>query len=453
MMYGPGDQAQLKVHDLNHDGDGVARADDGRVVFVPGALLGDTVLVRVTALKKRHATAELLAVKRPGAGRIEPPCPVAGECGGCAIQALAYPEQLAWKERRVRDALARLAGLSAPVHPIIGMQSPFRYRNKAQYPIRRTPSGEVVAGFYRKGSHDVVPAEDCLVQHPLIPPAVRAARRLIEALDLTVYDERTHQGFVRHVVVRAGFSSDELMVVLVTNGRAFAKKQSWIRGLQEALPRLVSIVQNVNQEATNAIMGRESLVLWGRRHIVETLEDVTYEVSANSFFQVNPRQAVELFRVVREFAALSGKERVWDVYCGTGSIGLFLCRDAALLQGVDVVCEAIEDARRNAARNGMEDRARFEAGRAEDVLPRWVREGGSPDVLLLDPPRKGSDPVTLESVCRARPGRIIYVSCNPSTLARDLVFLSERGYRLLEVQPVDMFPHTPHVEAVAHLVA
>ncbi len=453
MSYKLGDEIRLRVHDLNHDGDGVARAEDGRVFFVPGALIGDQVRARVASLKKRYAIAEMIELEAPASGRIEPPCPVAKTCGGCAVQAWDYSEQLAWKERRVKEALARIGGLDAPLFPIIGMAEPFRYRAKAQYPVRQSPSGEVLAGFYRRGSHEVVPSEDCIVQHPLIPPAVAAARRLIEELGLSVYDERTRKGFVRHIVARVSFSNNELMLILVTADRDFPEKQAWIEGLREALPNLVSAVQNVNPNATNVVMGPESIVLWGRPSIVETFEDVSFEISPNSFFQVNPKQALELYRVVRQFAALSGRERIWDVYCGTGSIGLFLAPQAALLRGVDVVPEAINDARRNARRNGVENRAKFETGRAEDVLPRWVSEGGRADVCLLDPPRKGSDPVTLESICQARPRRIVYVSCNPSTLARDLAFVVERGYRVLGIQPVDMFPHTPHVEAVAHLIA
>ena len=451
--YSGGDEIELRIADLNHDGEGVGRALDGRVFFVPGALPGDVVRARVAEIKKRHGAAELVDVLEPSAGRVAAPCPVAASCGGCAVQHFAYEHQLAWKEQRVRDALRRIGGLEARVLPILGMEHPFRYRNKAQYPLQISPSGEVIAGFYKKGSHELVPSDDCLIQHPLIPKAVRAARRLVQELGIPVYDESAHAGIARHVVVRASFSTGELLVTLVTASSDFPWREAWVKGLLAAVPGLAGVAQNVNLAQTNAIMGEKTRILWGRPYIVERLEELSFEISPASFFQVNTAQALELYRAVRRLAALTGAESVWDVYCGTGSIGLFLSPRIASLRGVDVAPSAIRDAKRNAALNGVSDRAHFEVGKAEDVLPKWVAEGGRADVCLLDPPRKGCDPVTLESVCQARPERIIYVSCNPATLARDLAFLTARGYRLGEVQPVDMFPHTPHVEAVARLVA
>lgn len=448
---GIGDRIALEITDLNHDGEGVGRTAGGFVLFVPQALPGDFVDVEVCEVRKGFGRARLRSVRTPSPERLTPPCPVAGECGGCPVQHFEYGRQLAWKEDRVRQALERIGRFERPpVAPILGMERPYHYRNKAQYPVRAGAGGRVEMGFYRRGSHELVASDECLIQHPLITGAARAVRGLVEELGIPPYDEASGEGVLRHVVVRASFARREVMVIAVTNGPAFPARPEWVRRAQEAIGSLVSLVQNIQERPGNVILGERWELLWGRPYLVEALGDVEYEISPNAFFQVNPVQAKRLFDVARAYAALTGKERVWDVYCGTGSIGLFLAGGAAEVLGVERVADAVEDARRNARRNRI-DHARFEVGEAERVLPRWVKEGGSADVCLLDPPRKGCDPTALQAVVEARPRRVIYVSCNPASHARDLRMLVERGYRLLEVQPVDMFPHTAHVESVALL--
>lgn len=446
-----GESRTLRITDLNHDGEGVGRTGDGFVLFVPRALPGDRVDVEVQEVRRSFGRARLASILSPSPDRLTPPCPVAPECGGCSVQHLAYDGQLRWKEERVRQSLLRIGGFAeAPVLPILGMERPYHYRNKAQYPVRTGPDGRVVMGFYRQGSHDVVPSDDCLIQHPLIVEAARTVRRLIEELGIAPYDEATGEGLLRHVVIRTSFARRESMIIAVTHGARFPQRSEWVRRVTRELDSVVSLIQSVQERPGNVVLGEAWELLWGRSYIVEELGGVEFEISPNAFFQVNPVQAVQLFDVARAYAALSGRERVWDVYCGAGSIGLYLADQAGEVRGVERVEEAVKDARRNARRNGVAH-ARFDVGPAEEVLPRWVAEGGRADVCLLDPPRKGCDPRALAAVAEARPRRVIYVSCNPTSLARDLRFLVDRGYRLAAVQPVDMFPHTAHVEAVANL--
>lgn len=446
-----GDQVEVDVVDINHDGDGVARTPDGFVLFVGGALPGDVAQVEVTRVRPRHGEARLIRVVQSAVDRVKPECPVAGICGGCAMQHFNYDAQVAWKEGAVRQSLIRIAGLEGIlVEPIIPMDRPYAYRNKAQYPVG-IKDGRVVIGFYRRRSHDVIPTENCLIQHPIAVEIARAARDIIEDLGLSVYDETTHRGFVRHVIARVSFSKEQAMAILVTRDRSFPQADDWVKELRRRVPALVSIVQNINPERTNVIMGTESNVLWGAEHLVESIGEREYLVSPSSFFQVNSVQTQRLYDVVADEAAVGPGDSVWDVYCGTGSIGIYVASDGVRLRGVERVAAAVEDARRNAQRNGLRD-FRFEVGKAEDVLPQWVSKGERADVVLLDPPRSGCDPRTLDAVASSRPDRIVYVSCNPATLARDVALLVGRGYRVLKVQPVDMFPHTPHVEAVCVLV-
>lgn len=445
-----GDRIDVDVVDLNHDGGGVARTRDGFVLFVDGALPGEVAHVKVTRIRPRHGDARLIRIVQTAEERVQPKCPVAGVCGGCAMQHLSYNAQVAWKEESVRQAVMRIAGLEPTlVGPIIPMERPYAYRNKAQYPVA-VKDGRVVLGFYRRRSHDVVPTEECLIQHPLAVEIGRAARDVIEEFGLSVYNETTHRGFVRHVIARVSFSREQAMAILVTRDRSFPQADAWVKELRRRVPALVSVVQNVNPERTNVIMGPESLLLWGAEHLVESIGAREYLISPGSFFQVNPLQAKHLYDVVAQDAALKPGDSVWDVYCGTGSIGIYVAGEGVRLRGVERVAAAVEDARRNARLNGLKE-SRFEVGKAEDVLPRWVNEGERADVVLLDPPRSGCDPRTLDAVATSEPRRIVYVSCNPATLARDLALLADRGYRALKVQPVDMFPHTPHVEAVCLL--
>lgn len=452
MKYSKGHILELEVRDLSHEGEGVGRAKDGFVFFVSGALPGERIRAKVVEVGHRHGRAELVSVEKTSSSRQEAPCSIAHLCGGCALQAFDYKAQLKWKKKRLEEALIRIGGLKNPlIRPVVGMTNPFGYRNKAQYPIARGADGKATMGFYRRRSHQVIPAEDCLIQHPLIVEAAEKACSLINELGLSIYDERTGTGFARHFVVRVSVAREEIMAILVTNGHDFPQAKDWVAGLREGLPQLVSVVQNVNQRVGNRIMGSTSRVLWGAETIVEQLGDYSFEISPGSFFQVNTIQTEVLYELVAQYAGLSKGSKVWDVYCGAGTIGLYLSTDAGYIRGVERDQSAVFDARRNAKRNGI-DYASFEVGTAEEVLPRWVREGGRADVCVLDPPRKGCDPDALKSAAAAAPERIVYVSCNPATLARDAAILSQEGYTFVEATPVDMFPQTPHVEAVSLFV-
>ncbi|MCL6663773.1 MULTISPECIES: 23S rRNA (uracil(1939)-C(5))-methyltransferase RlmD [Paenibacillus] len=336
------------------------------------------------------------------------------------------------------------------VLPTMGMDEPWRYRNKAQVPIGAAEGG-LVGGFYAKGSHRIIDMESCLIQHEHNDEVVAKVKEIGSHFGISVYNEETGRGLLRHVVVKKAFRTGEMMLVLVTNGRDIPYKDEWIGSIREAIPHVASICQNVNKKQTNVIFGDETLVLWGRDVIYDYIGDVQFAISARSFYQVNPVQTEVLYGKTVEYAGLSGKETVIDAYCGIGTISLFLAQHADQVYGVEIVPEAIEDARSNALLNDMKN-VKFEVGASEDVIPRWKEQGIEADVIVVDPPRKGCDPRLLETILEMKPERVVYVSCNPSTLARDLRVLEDGGYRTVEVTPVDMFPHTVHVESVAMLV-
>jgi 23S rRNA (uracil1939-C5)-methyltransferase len=373
-----------------------------------------------------------------------------------------YSAQLVWKRQSVVDNLKRIGKLQVAgedeqadggivVHPTVGMDNPWRYRNKAAVPIGAADDGQLIAGFYARGTHRIIDMDDCLIQHDRNDEVVRVVKKVAHELRIQPYNEESGQGVLRHVMARTGVVSGEVMVVLVTNGKRLPRQPEWIEHLRAQIPGLKSIVQNVNEKATNAIFGDETRVLWGSEVIYDELDDIRFAISARSFYQVNPAQTISLYRKAVEYAALTGKERVIDAYCGIGTISLFLARQAGHVYGIEIVPEAIADARRNAELNGIES-VSFEAGPAEVVMPRWRKEGIEADVIVVDPPRKGCDPALLDTILALKPERVVYVSCNPSTLARDLRVLEDGGYRTVEVTPVDMFPHTVHVESCALLV-
>lgn len=335
------------------------------------------------------------------------------------------------------------------VLPTMGMDEPWRYRNKAQVPIGVTEGG-LVGGFYAKGSHRIIDMESCLIQHEHNDEVVAKVKEIGSHFGISAYNEETGRGLLRHVVVKKAFRTGEMMLVLVTNGRDIPYKDEWIGSIREAIPHVVSICQNVNKKQTNVIFGDETRVLWGRDVIYDYIGDVQFAISARSFYQVNPVQTEVLYGKTVEYAGLSGKETVIDAYCGIGTISLFLAQHADQVYGVEIVPEAIEDARSNALLNEMRN-VKFEVGASEDVIPRWKEQGIEADVIVVDPPRKGCDPRLLDTILEMKPERVVYVSCNPSTLARDLRVLEDGGYRTVEVTPVDMFPHTVHVESVAML--
>lgn len=347
-------------------------------------------------------------------------------------------------------AIAASSSDGIRVLPTLGMDEPWRYRNKGQVPIGAADGG-LVGGFYARGSHRIVDMETCLIQHEDNDAAVDVVKQLGRELGISAYNEETGRGLLRHVVVKKAFRTGEMMLVLVTNGRDIPHLDAWIGSIRDRLPDVASICQNINTKRTNVIFGDETLVLWGRDVIYDYIGDVQFAISARSFYQVNPVQTEVLYRKTVEYAGLTGKETVIDAYCGIGTISLFLAQHAEQVYGVEIVKEAIEDARVNAELNGMKH-VKFEVGASEDVIPRWKEQDIEADVIVVDPPRKGCDPRLLDTILEMRPERVVYVSCNPATLARDLRVLEDGGYKAVEVQPVDMFPHTVHVESVALLV-
>lgn len=454
----PQAKVTLDMIGLTHDGEGVGRVD-GYTLFVHGALPGEQVEARVAKQKKQYGYANLEKVLVSSPDRLEPPCDIYEECGGCQLQHFDYEAQLAWKRQHVVDNLTRIGKLTVAgesngefettgivVKPTIGMSDPWRYRNKAAVPVGEA-DGELIAGFYESGTHRIIDMDDCLIQKERNDEAIRVVKRIARYLRIKPYDEKTGTGVLRHVMVRTGVVTGEIMVVLVTNGQRLPRQPEWIESLRAELPGLKSIVQNVNERNTNVIFGDETRTLWGNDVIYDELDGIRFAISARSFYQVNPAQTVALYGKAVEYAALTGSENVIDAYCGIGTISLFLARKAGHVYGVEIVPEAIEDAKRNAKLNDVEN-ATFEAGPAEVVIPRWRKEGAKADVIVVDPPRKGCDPALLETILAMQPERVVYVSCNPSTLARDLRVLEDGGYRTVEVTPVDMFPWTTHVECV-----
>ncbi|QQZ63233.1 23S rRNA (uracil(1939)-C(5))-methyltransferase RlmD [Paenibacillus sonchi] len=495
------DEVMLDIIGMTHEGEGVGRVE-GFTLFVQGALPGEKVRAKVLKTKKQYGYAKLLELVQASGDRIAPPCPIYDQCGGCQLQHMDYTAQLAWKRQLVVDNLQRIGklqvagaagrgadklegalanaagGSDSPedagiklaeaagngsnaansaggsdgiiVRPALGMDEPWRYRNKAQVPIGVTEGG-LVGGFYARGSHRIVDMETCLIQHEDNDAVVAAVKGIGRDLGITAYDEETGRGLLRHVVVKKAFSTGEMMLVLITNGRDIPHLDAWIGSIREALPQVESICQNVNTQRTNVIFGSETRVLWGRDVIYDYIGDVQFAISPRSFYQVNPAQTEVLYGKTVEYAGLTGNETVIDAYCGIGTISLFLAQHAAKVYGVEIVPEAIEDARANAKLNNMNNVV-FEVGASEDVIPNWKEQGVTPDVIVVDPPRKGCDPRLLNTILAMQPERVVYVSCNPSTLARDLRVLEDGGYKTAEVTPVDMFPHTVHVECCASLV-
>ncbi|WP_173427712.1 23S rRNA (uracil(1939)-C(5))-methyltransferase RlmD [Aneurinibacillus tyrosinisolvens] len=440
---------ELTIEDLSHEGNGVGRYE-GYTLFVPGALPGEKVSVKATRLTKKYGYARLLDIVETSADRREPPCPIYKRCGGCTLQHFDYEAQLAFKRKLVEDNLRRIGKIeNVIVHPTIGMEDPWRYRNKAQIPIGEEEGG-LVGGFYAQRSHEIVNMEKCLIQHEKTDYVIEQVKRIAGKHGVRAYQEETHSGLLRHVVTKIGFATGELMVVLITKEDKIPNQEALIEELVESIPGVKSVVQNVNPKRTNVIFGDVTRVLWGEEYIYDTIGDVKFAISARSFYQVNPVQTERLYGKALEYAALTGEENVIDAYCGIGTISLFLAQKAKQVFGVEIVPDAIEDAKRNAVLNGMEN-VTFAVGEAERVIPRWYEEGNKADVIVVDPPRKGCDEALLQTILDMKPERVVYVSCNPSTLARDLRVLEDGGYETVEVQPVDMFPHTTHVECVVRL--
>lgn len=488
-MYKKGDILTVTIDDIDTEGQGIGKAD-GYTLFVKDALVGDVVKVKIMKAKKNYAFARLEEVITPSSYRIEPKCEHHRRCGGCQLQCLSYDAQLAFKEKKVRNNLVRIGGFSEDeidkvMQPIIGMEVPFYYRNKAQYPIGRDKkTGKPVAGFYAQRTHDIIPNTDCALGVPENKVILEKILAWMEECKVSAYDEETGKGLVRHVLIRKGFVSGELMVCLVVNGRELPSVGKLIESLKE-VPGMKSISLSINRENTNVIMGKTIRTLWGSDTIEDTLGGIKFRISPLSFYQVNPVQTEKLYAKAVEFAGLTGKETVWDLYCGIGTISLFMAKNAGKVYGVEIIPEAIEDAKGNAERNGFTN-TEFFVGKAEEVLPEFyervskegnvkgelaggqaeenVSSGGRsswnvaqatdmlhPDVIVVDPPRKGCDVQCLDTMLKMQPERIVYVSCDSATLARDLKILCEGGYELKKAVCVDMFGQSVHVETVVLL--
>jgi 23S rRNA (uracil1939-C5)-methyltransferase len=443
-----GQIVELNITDLNHAAEGVGRVGDF-AVFVPLSAPGDRVRARIISVQKNYARALLENVLESSSRRVPAPCRHFEDCGGCSLQHLKYDEQLRLKRETVVQALQRLGGLVTEVLPVLGMEEPWRYRNKSPFPLKMEGK-ELQAGFFRSRTHQIVNLEHCPIQHPLIEKAFHIARKLIWEMAIPVYDEERHKGLLRHLVVRASHFEGKVLVILVTNGREFKQSRSFAENLTSWLPELVGIVQNINTRRGNVIFGTDSVTLWGRDYLLEKLGHLLYAVSAGSFFQVNTPQAEILLRQVEKYAGLTGSETIFDLYCGAGTIALYLSRRAGKVVGIESYPPAVDDARKNAELNGISN-AEFFSGLSETLFPDLIQKGYSPDVVIVDPPRKGCNQKLLSAIADVKPHRLIYVSCNPSTLARDLRYLHEQGYNALKVQPIDMFPHTAHVECIVQI--
>ena len=434
----------VEITGMTHEGQGVGRIDNF-TVFVDGAIENEEVEIKIIKVYKSYGIGKLLKIVKPSPKRNTPFCEVYGRCGGCSIQHMSKDAGLEFKENLVRENLKRIGKLEdVEVFDIISMEEPFRYRNKAQYPVG-TKRGEVQIGFYAKRSHDIIEGPTCGIQHELSDKIKVIVKEYIVDNNVSTYDETTAKGLVRHVVTRVGFKTGEVMVVLVLNGKNLPQKDRLIDALVSEVPEIKSIIINVNKEKTNVILGNKNIVIYGQDSITEYIGKLKFKISPQSFFQVNPVQTEVLYNKVLEYADLNQQDIVLDLYCGIGTISLFLCKKAKKVYGVEVVEEAVKDARENARINGVGN-VEFIVGEVEKVLPGM---GVKADVVVVDPPRKGCDENLLETLVKIKPPKIIYVSCNPSTLARDLKYLSENGFKVDKAQPVDMFSWTAHVELVA----
>lgn len=457
------DCVTLLIEDIGTAGEGIGKAD-GYTLFVKDAIIGDVIEAKVIKAKKNYGYARLLKVITPSKDRVKPKCAVAKQCGGCQIQEMSYEAQLKYKEKLVMDNLTRIGNISDfEMYPVIGMENPFNYRNKAQFPVGRDKDGKIVMGFYAGRTHYIIDNTDCKLGAEVNKDILELVRGYMEECKVAPYDEAANSGIVRHVLIRTGFHTKQIMVCLVINADKLPKPDLLVNRLKD-IPGMESVMININREKTNVILGRRCEVLWGNPYIEDSICDITYQISPLSFFQVNPVQTEKLYRKALEYAQLTGSETVWDLYCGIGTISLFLAKNAKKVYGVEIVPQAIDDARNNARRNNITN-AEFFVGKAEEVVPafyedmkrkaalgdREALESITPDVVVVDPPRKGCEQSLLDTIITAAPKRIVYVSCDASTLARDLKYLSENGYKVMKVQPVDQFSHTVHVEVACCL--
>jgi 23S rRNA (uracil1939-C5)-methyltransferase len=459
MEYKKDDLITLVIEDMGTDGEGIGKVD-GFTFFVKDALIGDMVEAKIMKVKKGYAYARLLNIIKPSKHRGEPKCQYHRQCGGCQIQALDYKTQLLFKNNKFKNNLIRIGGFDPElvedvIEPIVGMEQPYHYRNKAQFPIGTDKNGEVIAGFYAGRTHTIISNTDCALGANENKIILDILLNFMRENKITPYIETTGKGLVRHVLIRKGFSTGEIMVCVVINGDRIPLQELLIEKLI-TVPGMTSISINVNKEKTNVIMGQKCVTIWGRDRITDVIhinstEGITFSISPLSFYQVNPIQTEKLYNIALEYACLTGSETVWDLYCGIGTISLFMAKHAYKVYGVEIVEQAINDARQNARRNNI-DNTQFYVGKVEEVLHfLYEREGIYADVICVDPPRKGCDEKCLDTILKMSPMRIVYVSCDSATLARDLKYLCAGGYRLTHARAVDQFCHTAHCEAVCCL--
>ena len=457
---------KVKIEDIGVGGEGIGKVD-GYTLFIKDAIIGDVVEAKVMKAKKNYGYARLMNVLTPSEDRVEEVvCPMARKCGGCQIQEMKYPAQLAFKESKVRGNLERIGEvpgelLDQIMHPVVGMDEegmqPFRYRNKAQFPIGTDKDGRVTAGFYAGRTHSIIGNTDCVLGVEVNEEILNCILDFMEEFEIPAYDEVKHKGLVRHVLLRYGFKTDEIMVCLVINGKTIPHCHDLVGRLRQ-IPGMTSITLSSNTAKTNVIMGDTIRLLWGQEFITDYIGEIKYQISPLSFYQVNPVQTEKLYGLALDYAGLTGNETVWDLYCGIGTISLFLAEKAKQVYGVEIVPQAIDDARNNAKINDITN-AEFCVGKAEEVLPEYYKEyekthngeTAHADVIVVDPPRKGCEESLLQTIVDMQPEKVVYVSCDSATLARDVKFLRANGYELKDVTPVDQFPHTVHVETVVLL--
>jgi len=464
----------ITIGDIGNDGEGIGKYE-GYTLFVKGAVVGDVAKVKVLKAKRTYGYAKVEELVTPSPDRVAPKCAVAGRCGGCQLQHLSYERQLGFKADKVKNCLLRIGGiaeerLNAITEPIIGMEEEFHYRNKAQYPVGTDKEGKPVMGFYAGHSHNIIDCTDCAIQEPVNAVILPVIKQFMQEKNISAYNEETGEGLLRHVLTRVGFKTKEVMVCLIINGRKFPdaeelavrvakvvetykdRPEDGVSGTPQNYT-LKSFCLNVNTERTNVILGQEILPVYGDNYITDYIGDIKYQISPLSFYQVNPKQTVKLYEKALEYAELTGNETVWDLYCGIGTISLFLAQKAKQVYGVEIIPQAIEDAKVNSRLNKLNN-AEFFTGAAEDVMPAKYNESGGTmkaDVICVDPPRKGCEESLLDTVVAMEPKRIVYVSCDPATLARDVKYLESKNYELKKVCPVDQFGHTGHVETVVSL--